>query len=314
VSDADVVLGYLDRKALLGGALPIDADAAAEAIAEKIGKPLGLNGTAAAAGIIDVVSHQMAEALRIVSVERGFDPREFALVAFGGAGPVHAVRLAAELDIPEVIVPPIPGAFSALGLVATDLRRDYVKTLYAELGKVDLAALACIYSEMEASARAMLREARIPEDRWELARSADLRYRRQAYELTVPMRSGAITREMLDILTDGFHEKHRQTYGHANPGEAVQLVNVRLTALGRLKGLEIAQKPVRGTARVKGERQTWFRETGFIATPVLAREALEPGATVAGPAIVEAVDTTVVVPPGWAGSVDVNGFLVIKRT
>ena len=135
VSDADIVLGYLDREALLGGALAIDLAAAKAAIRERVADPLGLGVTEAAAAIVEIVNSNMAEALRIVSVERGHDPREFALIAFGGAGPVHAAALAAELQIPEVIVPPAPGAFSALGLVASDLKRDYSRTLYADLGR-----------------------------------------------------------------------------------------------------------------------------------------------------------------------------------
>ena len=140
VTDADVVLGWLDRDALLGGALRIDLAAAERAIADAVARPLGLSVAEAAARIVEVVNANMAQALRIVSVERGHDPQEFSLIAFGGAGPVHAVALAEELQIPEVIVPPAPGAFSALGLVASDLRRDYSRTLYANLAEVDPGA------------------------------------------------------------------------------------------------------------------------------------------------------------------------------
>ena len=143
VSDADVVLGWLDREALLGGALPIDAAAAEAAIRERVGDPLGIGLTDAAAAIVEIANSNMAEALRIVSLERGHDPREFTLIAFGGAGPVHAAALAAELQIPEIIVPPAPGAFSALGLVATDFRRDYSRTLYADLVALDPARCRC---------------------------------------------------------------------------------------------------------------------------------------------------------------------------
>lgn len=314
VTDADIVLGYLDPAALLGGGLPIDRVAAAEAVARRIGEPLGLSVTDAAAGILAVVNAGMAEALRIVSVERGHDAREFSLVAFGGAGPVHAAALAAELDIPEVIVPPAPGAFSALGLVATDLRRDYVKTLYTDLAAADLAALDTLYAGMEADARRMLRETGVPEARWELARSADLRYRRQAYELTVPMPGGPVTRATLDALAAAFHDKHRQTYGHDSPGEAVHLVNARLTAFGRLEGLTLAQRTGTSAAAPKGRREVWFRETGFAPCEVWARESLPAGTALPGPAIVEAMDTTVVVPPGWTARVDAQGFLLMRRT
>src|SRR6516165_6888075 len=162
VSDADVVLGYLDREALLGGALAINLAAAEAAIRERVADPLGLRVTEAAAAIVEIVNSNMAEALRIVSVERGHDPREFALIAFGGAGPVHAAALAAELQIPEVIVPPVSGAFSALGLVASDLKRDYSRTLYADLQALDPARVAKALIEMEALASEWLTAVAIP--------------------------------------------------------------------------------------------------------------------------------------------------------
>src|SRR5215472_4026992 len=159
-TDADVVLGYLDRMALLGGALPVDLAASERAVDTAIARPLGLTIAEATARIVEVVNSNMAQALRIVSIERGHDPQEFSLIAFGGAGPVHAVALAEELQIPEVIVPPVPGAFSALGLVASDLKRDYSRTLYADLATVDPARVADVMAAMEQAGLEMLRAAR----------------------------------------------------------------------------------------------------------------------------------------------------------
>ncbi len=210
VSDADVVLGLLDREALLGGALPIDLAAAERAIRSHIADPLGLSVIEAATAIVEIVNSNMAEALRIVSVERGHDPREFALIAFGGAGPVHAAALAAELDIPEIIVPPAPGAFSALGLVASDLRRDYSRTLYADLQAVAPGRVEAAVADMEGAATAMLAAAGVPPERHALLRAADLRYRRQAYELTVPIVAGEVTRRSLDAA-------RRSLPRHASP-------------------------------------------------------------------------------------------------
>ena len=170
VSDADIVLGYLDCEELLGGKLQVDAAAAEAAIRRHVANPLGLTIAEAAARIVEVVNANMAEALRIVSIERGHDPREFALIAFGGAGPVHAAALAAELDMPEVIVPPAPGAFSALGLVASDLKRDYSRTLYADLTALDPPRLSAMLTEMEAEANEMLAAAGIPSERCAAAR------------------------------------------------------------------------------------------------------------------------------------------------
>jgi N-methylhydantoinase A len=313
VTDAGVVLGYLDREALLGGRLRIDLAAAERAIDEHIAQLLGLSVLDSAARIVEVVNANMAQALRIVSVERGHDPQEFSLIAFGGAGPVHAVALAEELQIPEVIIPPAPGAFSALGLVASDLRRDYSRTLYADLAQVDPTRVADAISAMEARAAAMLDAARVPAERRGLIRQADVRYRRQAYELTVSLVAGPIDRAAVDALIEAFHSKHAQTYGHANRTEAVQLVNVRVTALGRLPGLTLALRGDAAAARVR-ERSVWFSGMGLIATRVHWRNGLAPGSTIAGPAVIESLDSTTVVPPGWNAWVDDLGYIRLTRS
>jgi len=311
VTDANIVLGYIDREALLGGRLKIDLAAAERSIADHIGDVLGLSVAEAAARIIEVVNSNMAQALRIVSIERGHDPREFSLVAFGGAGPVHAAALAEELQIPDVIVPPVPGAFSALGLVATDLKRDYSRTLYADLRVIDPDRVGAVLADMERAAIHMLDEANVPSDRRELVRSADVRYRRQAYELTIPVNGGPVTPATLDQLAMGFHRKHEQTYGHASPSESVYLVNLRLTAFGRLPGLAIAQ-PFDAAAEHQRHRDVWFGG-GFVACAVHWREGLTPGAALAGPAIIDSVDSTIVVPPAWTASIDGQGFVRMRR-
>jgi N-methylhydantoinase A len=313
VTDADLVLGYLDRQSLLGGALVVDIAAAERAIEDAVARPLGLTVPDAAARIAEIVNANMAEALRIVSIERGHDARAFSLIAFGGAGPVHAVALAEELQIPEVVVPPAPGAFSALGLVATDLKRDYVRTLYADLGSVDPARVAGMFATMEASGQAMLDAAHVPPERRALPRQADLRYRRQAYELTVPLADGPVTRASLDAAMAAFHAKHELTYGHANRNEPVQLVNLRLTAIGRLPALPLARPGDAAAARVRS-RDVWFAACGFVSTPVHWRPGLAEGSVVTGPAIVEAVDSTTVVPPGWTARVDDMGFMRLTRS
>jgi N-methylhydantoinase A len=313
VTDADLVLGYLDRQSLLGGALTIDIAAAERAIDRAIAQPLGMSVPEAAARIAEIVNANMAEALRIVSVERGHDARAFSLIAFGGAGPVHAAALADELQIPEVIVPPVPGAFSALGLVASDLKRDYVRTLYADLGSVEPARVASVFAAMEVSGTAMLDAAQVPRDRRSLPRQTDLRYRRQAYELTVPIAEGPITRASLDSAMAAFHAKHELTYGHANRNEPVQLVNLRLTAVGRLPSLMLAQVGHASEARER-RRDVWFAGTGFTSTPVHWRPGLPVGTIVTGPGIIEAVDSTTVVPPGWTAAVDGMGFIRMTRS
>ncbi len=312
VTDANVVLGHLDREFLLGGALKIDLAAAEAAIRHHVADPLGLSVVDAAARMVEVVNANMAQALRIVSIERGHDPQEFSLIAFGGAGPVHAASLAEELDIPEVIIPPVPGAFSALGLVATDLRRDFARTLYADLGQVAPELVAEAFARMECQGVAMQDAARVPADRRAILRAADLRYRRQAYELSIPMADGPITRASLNRLAADFHRRHEQTYGHANALEPVQLVNLRLTALGRLPSLALTQRGDASRARTR-TRPAWFPSTGEIACPVHWREGLVTGTVIAGPAVIEALDSTIVVPPGWAARVDERGYIRMRR-
>ena len=204
VTDADVVLGYLNPDYLLGGRLAMNRDQAAQAIQTHIAEPLGLDVQRAAAGIIGIVNHSMADALRIVSVERGYDPREFSLVAFGGAGPVHAAALAEELDVREILIPPIPGGFSALGLVTTDLRRDYSRTYYNTIDAADPKLMNDLFLEMEQAGQAMLTASGIDGPQRQLTRSADCRYVKQAYELNIPFRDGPITTDALTQLASTF--------------------------------------------------------------------------------------------------------------
>ena len=313
VTDANLVLGYLDAGSLLGGRMSIDYDGAVRAFEKKIATPLGQTVPEAAAGVISIVNNNMADALRVVSVERGHDPREFGLIAFGGAGPLHAVALAEELDVPEVVIPPIPGGFSALGLVGTDIRRDYAKTHFAPLAGTEPAQLAALWDEMIESAKAMLRNTGVPEDQWVFQRSADLRYARQAYELNVPLEGERVDHGSLKKLVDGYHERHAQTYGHKNEAESVQIVTLRLTATGQLPNLPIRQKTTDGRDSFKANRMAWFSKVGNIETPVLNRDRFAAGSTIKGPAIIESLDSTIVIPPGWRGRVDARGFIRITR-
>jgi N-methylhydantoinase A len=313
VTDANVVLGYLNPRSLLDGDLKMDFKAASEAIRVHLADPMGISVLSAAARVNEVVNSSMVNALRMVTVERGNDPQEFALMAFGGAGPIHAVALAEELKLPEVIIPPVPGAFSALGLVATDLRRDYSRTLYSDLKSVDPAEVEGAFAEMEERAAVMLDTAQVAALQREFVRSADVRYRRQAYELTVPFDGdGPVSGAMLERLAQKFHSQHEKTYGHSNEDEPVQLVNLRLKALGKLPALRLKQNT--GGGKAKGAtRKTWFPRTGEIASTVLWRDALTIGEVIEGPAIVESLDSTIVIPPTWAGEVEPNGYIRIRR-
>lgn len=314
VTDANLVLGYLDRGSLLGGRMPIDFNAARVAIEVHVGRTLGLDARASAAAIVRIVNNAMAEALRIVSVERGHDPREFGLIAFGGAGPLHAAALAEELEIPEVIVPPIPGGFSALGLVSTDMRRDYSRTLYSPLASLDPARAAAIWDDMEANGRAMLEQTGVPEREWVFRRTAGLRYSRQAYELAVPVANGPVTRQTLDAMARDFHATHQQTYGHHTLSEPVHLTTLRLTAIGRLPQLELRQKTSARGESLKGRRQAWFDQAGYVDCAVHERARMARDQRITGPAVIESFDSTIVVPPGWIARMDAKGFIRMERS
>ncbi len=290
VTDCNLMLGYLGRQSLLGGEMQIDYEAAERAITEKLAKPLGLGATEAAAAVIDVVNHAMAEALKIVSVQRGHDPRGLTLAAFGGAGPLHAAALADELGIAEVICPPIPGAFSALGLVGTDLRRDYVRTVYVTTAVADPAALEAAFRALEAEGAAMLDRARIAPARRRFERAIDARYERQSYELVVPA-AGTITTAAIAEIAEAFHARHRQTYGHDNLGEPVQLVNLRVSAIGVIPPLTVRQQPAReGTDAAKPARRVWFRTAGAVEASVWDRARMPAGFDAAGPAVIESLE------------------------
>jgi len=314
VTDCNLLLGYLDKGSLLAGDLPIDHAAAEAAVAERLAKPLGVDVRTAAAGVIDVVNHAMAEALKIVSVQRGHDPRAFVLAAFGGAGPLHAAALADELGIAHVICPPIPGAFSALGLVGSDLKRDYVRTVYMTTATADPAALEAVFTELERQGRTMLDRANVAEDRRRFERSVDARYERQSYELAVPVASRALDGAALHDIADAFHERHRRTYGHDNRGEPVQLVSVRVTAVGLIPPLSIGTAPApAGTDALKSRRSVWFRSAGAMEAAIYDRRRMPAGLPAPGPAVIESLESTILVPPGWQARMDDNGFVHLTK-
>jgi len=312
VTDCNLVLGYLDKGSLLAGDLPIDHGAAEAAVAKRLAEPLGVDVRTAAAAVIDVVNHAMAEALKIVSVQRGHDARQFVLAAFGGAGPLHAAALAAELGIAEVVCPPIPGAFSALGLVGTDLRRDYVRTVYTTTAAADPAALEAAFTALEGEGGGMLDRARVAPERRRFERSVDARYERQSYELNIPVPGGTLDVAALQAIAETFHDRHRTTYGHDNRAEPVQLVSIRLTAVGTIPPLLVRDRTAPAESRaVKGERQVWFREAGAANAAVYDRTRMPAGLVALGPAVIESLESTILVPPGWQAAMDGDGFVLL---
>jgi len=317
VTDCDLLLGYLDKKSLLGGDLAIDHAAANAAVGKHLADPLGVDVRTAAAAVIDIVNHSMAEVLKIVSVQRGHDPRDFALAAFGGAGPLHAAALATELGISEIICPPIPGAFSALGLVGSELKRDYVRTLHRAPGSSDAAGLPdsveAAFRVLEREGAAMLDRAGIPAERRRLDRSVDARYARQSFELAIPASRRPVDEIALTEISERFHERHLQTYGHNNRSEPVQIVSVRVAAIGAIPPLSIRDRPApAGTDALKSKRALWFRETALVDAAIYDRARMPAGYAVRGPAVIESLDSTILVPPGWKADMSEDGFVLLS--
>jgi N-methylhydantoinase A len=304
----------LHNATLLAGDLPIDLEVTERAVREKLAKPLGIDAMAAAAAVIDVVNHAMSEALKIVSVQRGHDPREFAICAFGGAGPLHAAALADELGVAEVICPPIAGAFSALGLVGSDLRRDYVRTIFVTADAADPARLEAAFAALEAEGAGMLNRAGVDLARRRYLRQVDARYQRQSYELAVPVPACRLDRARLAEIAERFHARHKQAYGHDNRAEPVQIVNLRVSAIGAIPPLTIRHEPAeRGSDALKSQRPVFFPSTGAIEASVYDRARMPAGLRVLGPAVIESLDSTALIPPGWQALMDGEGYLRLTR-
>jgi N-methylhydantoinase A len=314
VTDCNLLLGYLDKTSLLGGELAIDHAAAEGAVRKRLAEPLGIDVRRAAAAVIDVVNHAMAEVLKIVSLQRGHDPREFVLAAFGGAGPMHASALADELGITEVICPPIPGAFSALGLIGTDLKRDYVRTLYTTTAAADPVAVEAAFVALEREGAAMLDRTGVAPVRRRFERSVDARYARQSYELAVPVPPRAVDAAALNVIAESFHDRHRATYGHDNRSEPVQIVSVRVAAIGAMAPLTIRDRPASSAAdAVKAKRPVWFRESGAVEATVYDRARLSAEWKTFGPAVIESLESTILVPPRWLARMNRDGFVLLLR-
>jgi N-methylhydantoinase A/oxoprolinase/acetone carboxylase beta subunit len=317
-TDCQLVLGRLDPAGFLGGRLPLDAGLARRAVESRLAAPLCMSTDEAALAAVRILTHGMVQAIEVNSVRKGYDPREFALVAFGGAGPLFACDIAREAAIPVVVVPPVPGLTSALGLLTSDVAYDFSTTLIQSLSRPDLARLAAAVAELETRARAQLERDRIPADRVALVRHAECRYAGQGYELRAPAPAGAINAGFIDAVRASFHAVHQREYGRHFADKDVELVNLRVVGVGRLPTLAPAaveagdESPA--AARI-GSRRVVFEDAGrpvALEAAVYARGSLRAGNRIAGPAIVQQMDTTTVVPPGIGASVDRYGNLIIR--
>lgn len=312
VTDANVVLGRLRGDALLGGRMKIDADLSLRGIG-KLAAELELTPLETALGIVRVTSANMVRAIRTISVERGHRPADFALFAFGGAGPLHASDVASELEMDLIVVPPRPGLLCAEGLLFSDLTADFVTTLTLPLAPGSTDALARARDGLAARATDWFAAGKVAEDRRENRWSYDLRYVGQNFELAVSQAEPELDAAALRDLAGRFHRLHEQNYGFAFENEPIEVVNVRLTAIGRLDPPALEELQVGEPAMPVGTRDAVFREPSPTPTPIYRREDLARGQRIDGPAIVEQLDTTTIVFPDETLAVDRHGNLLVTR-
>jgi len=308
ITDANVVLGRLDPDNFLGGQMKLDAEGALRGIKEKIADPLKLHPVAAAQAIVEIAIAKMSLAVREVSVAKGYDPRDFALVASGGAGPLHVVAIARELFIPKVVVPLFPSHFSALGMLLADERHDFIRTFYSDLATLDFATLAKVHHEMIAEGTASLRHATEAERQIHL----DLRYVGQEFTLQVPVSVGQIERADRAGIRTAFDALYEHRYAHHSPDEPVEMVNTRLAMIGKRPKLSFPRLATGDRARPSRQRQVYFSDARkALPCPVYQREALGAGSEIAGPALIQEHGTTTVLFEQDACTVAPSGELVI---
>lgn len=316
ITDANLVLGRLDADNFLGGQMKLDIAAARDAIATKIAGPLAMNVQEAALGIIKIADTKMSLAVREVSVQKGHDPRGFALIASGGAGPLHAVSIARELSLPTVVIPELPGTFSALGMLIADLRHDYVRTLIADLATTNPADLDVVFAEMAAEARDMLGRDGVSVSGIRLIRKLDVRYLGQEYTLTVSVPAEQLSSSTMARVRTRFDELHLAQYSHSAPGEPVEIVNLRLAAIGELEGKSKALGTLMDAAaqrsgRPKGTRKVHF-ESGIFECFVYDRDHLPIDKVLEGPLVIEEQVSTTIVHPGDRVRLTARGPIVIE--
>jgi N-methylhydantoinase A/oxoprolinase/acetone carboxylase beta subunit len=318
-TDCQAVLGRINPDNFLGGRMWLRTDLSRQAIEEQLCGPLGMSVEQAALGAIKILNHGMIQSIEMNSVRKGYDPREFALVAFGGAGPLSACELAQELAIPLVIIPPSPGLTSALGLLATDLSYDFSRTQIQLLSDPDLAKVAQDFRDLEALATERLDADDIPPEDRVFQRVAECRYQGQGYELRVDVTADPGAPDFVSRLIDGFHQSHDREYGRHFTDKDVELVNIRVVGIGKIPALKTVELAA-GLAEPDADSLASHRDVVFddggtprsVSTPVYDRARLKCNNVIQGPTIIEQADTTTVVPPGFAAEVDRYGNLLIK--
>jgi N-methylhydantoinase A len=317
VTDANLLLGYLSEDYFLGGEMQLDKEAALRAVKEKVADALDLDPITASNGIHKLTNANMADAIRVMSIQKGHDPRHFALLAAGGAGPAHAVRLAQAVSLSRVIVPKTASVFCALGMLESDLKHDYVFTFWDKLSEIDLDRLNSEYEMLESNGRKALHDEGTRSEDIQIERSMDMRYVGQHHEVTVPIPNHRLSTEDLPQIAQRFHETHQRLFMYHEPDADIETVNIRLIAIGLVSKPEIKRLSPDGTdpsLAIKGTRPVYFEEcNGFFDTDIYDGAKLMPGIHFSGPAIIEEVTTTTVLVPDWSCTVDVFGNLILER-
>jgi len=314
ITDANLVLGKIDPNYFLGGEMQLDVEAARRSFAEVMSKT-GLSLEEAAVGIVEIANHHMIEAVRLVSIQKGFDPKDFTLFAFGGASPLHATEIAKELGIPRVVIPRASSEMSAFGFLAADIRHDFAITRMLPLQQESMESICSVYRELGMKGEAMLDQEGVAEQNRQLLYRMDLRYRGQAFELTVELESDAATTVDIAKLLAQFHAEYERQYGHCDKTEPVEIVNFRLSAIGITPKISLEELPEGGSdssSALKGKRQVFSAYSrAYEAVPVYDHGSLLSGNRIEGPAIIESVDTTMALERNQTASMDRIGNMII---
>lgn len=316
VTDANVLLQTQNPQYLLNGRMKIDQALSRQAI-QTLADQLGMGLMETANGILDIVAANMAKAIRVISVQRGHDPREYTLVAFGGAGPVHAARLAKELGMTRILIPRTPGVLCALGLLMTDLRTDFSSTSMMLLDNADAVAVEAVYAGLAAQAESWFESEHIAAGARRIERTVDVRYAGQNYEIAVDVPDGVINAQTFATVRQRFLDAHRQLYGFEAANDPIQLITFRMVAIGVVEKADFPPQPAASDSAdvaISGQRDVWMVEAGgFVSARLYDRARLKPGHVVAGPAIIDQMDSTTVVPPGMAATVDAYLNLILEE-
>jgi N-methylhydantoinase A len=313
VTDANVALGRVIAERFLGGEMPLDVAAARASIERTVANPLGISVNAAAIGIIKIAIAEMSLAVRGVSVARGFDPRDFAMLGFGGAGGLHAAEIARDLHIPTLVIPRVPGHFSAFGMLMADLRHDYVRTYYKPLLDTDFADVSRVFDEMIADGKALLAEEGTAPEAMAVQRFLDIRYVGQEFPIQTPIAAAELASGDVDVIRKAFDDIHDRRFGHQAVNEPIEVVNLRLTASGRRERLTFPNIARRTGTALVGRNPVVFDDPEHpVDCPVYDRELLQPGEIVEGPAIVWEYASTTVLLAGDLLTVATAGELIIQ--